>query len=115
MPAIVDHARGNCCLSTMMEQCTPLCAHEHKMAHEVLTVQVELPLGVTEDRICGTIDIERALQEGIKAFEPGLLVSISAKCFRMHRVMGPAHPQPVLTLLHKPSHCEIWKYYQSTS
>lgn len=38
-------------------------------------VQVELPLGATEDRICGTIDIERALQEGIKAFEPGLLVS----------------------------------------
>ena len=34
---------------------------------------VELPLGATEDRVCGTIDLGRALQEGVKAFEPGLL------------------------------------------
>lgn len=40
----------------------------------VNNTQVELPLGATEDRICGTIDIERALTEGIRAYEPGLLV-----------------------------------------
>ncbi|HVF67658.1 MAG TPA: magnesium chelatase ATPase subunit I [Pyrinomonadaceae bacterium] len=34
---------------------------------------VELPLGATEDRVCGTIDLGRALKEGVKAFEPGLL------------------------------------------
>jgi magnesium chelatase subunit I len=34
---------------------------------------VDLPLGATEDRVCGTIDIEKALSEGVKAFEPGLL------------------------------------------
>src|SRR5215213_4747776 len=34
---------------------------------------VELPLGATEDRVCGTIDIERALSSGRKAFDPGLL------------------------------------------
>ncbi|MGB8510079.1 MAG: magnesium chelatase ATPase subunit I [Pyrinomonadaceae bacterium] len=34
---------------------------------------VDLPLGATEDRVCGTIDIERALKDGIKSFEPGLL------------------------------------------
>lgn len=34
---------------------------------------IDLPLGATEDRVCGTIDIEKALSEGIKAFEPGLL------------------------------------------
>jgi magnesium chelatase subunit I len=34
---------------------------------------VDLPLGATEDRVCGTLDIERALQSGQKAFEPGLL------------------------------------------
>ena len=39
-----------------------------------MDVQVELPLGATEDRICGSINIEKALQEGTKAFEPGLLV-----------------------------------------
>ena len=34
---------------------------------------IDLPLGATEDRLCGTIDIEKALSEGIRAFEPGLL------------------------------------------
>nr|QCI06486.1 Mg chelatase subunit e [Erythroglossum lusitanicum] len=34
---------------------------------------IDLPLGATEDRLCGTIDIEKALNEGIKTFEPGLL------------------------------------------
>jgi magnesium chelatase subunit D len=34
---------------------------------------VELPLGATEDRVCGTIDIERALAAGRKSFAPGLL------------------------------------------
>lgn len=34
---------------------------------------IDLPLGATEDRVCGTIDIEKALSEGVKAFEPGLL------------------------------------------
>src|SRR3954471_17961220 len=34
---------------------------------------IELPLGATEDRVCGTIDLGRALKEGVKAFEPGLL------------------------------------------
>src|SRR6056300_1539828 len=36
---------------------------------------IDLPLGATEDRVCGTIDIEKALTEGVKAFEPGLLAS----------------------------------------
>ena len=34
---------------------------------------IDLPLGATEDRLCGTIDIEKALSEGVRAFEPGLL------------------------------------------
>nr|QCI06850.1 Mg chelatase subunit e [Halydictyon mirabile] len=34
---------------------------------------IDLPLGATEDRLCGTIDIEKALNQGIKTFEPGLL------------------------------------------
>lgn len=34
---------------------------------------IDLPLGATEDRVCGTIDIEKALTEGVKTFEPGLL------------------------------------------
>jgi len=34
---------------------------------------VDLPLGATEDRVVGALDLERALAEGEKAFEPGLL------------------------------------------
>ena len=34
---------------------------------------VDLPLGATEDRVLGALDLERALAHGVKAFEPGLL------------------------------------------
>src|SRR6056297_2065157 len=37
------------------------------------TPVIDLPLGTTEDRLVGALDIERALSRGEKAFEPGLL------------------------------------------
>lgn len=40
---------------------------------QMKTPMIDLPLGATEDRVCGTIDIEKAISEGKKAFEPGLL------------------------------------------
>src|SRR5215212_7836539 len=46
---------------------------EKLKAERVGVPVVELPLGATEDRVCGTIDLGRALKEGVKAFEPGLL------------------------------------------
>lgn len=39
------------------------------------TPVVDLPLGVTEDRVTGALDIERALTQGEKAFQPGLLAA----------------------------------------
>jgi len=39
------------------------------------TPVVDLPLGATEDRVTGALDIEKALAEGVKAFEPGLLAA----------------------------------------
>ncbi|MEU8196515.1 VWA domain-containing protein [Microbispora amethystogenes] len=36
---------------------------------------VELPVGASEDRLVGSLDLERALTEGVKAFEPGLLAA----------------------------------------
>ncbi|WP_326558830.1 VWA domain-containing protein [Micromonospora sp. NBC_01796] len=36
---------------------------------------VELPVGATEDRVVGTLDLQRALADGIKAYEPGLLAA----------------------------------------
>lgn len=40
---------------------------------EVPTPVVDLPLGVSEDRVTGALDIEKALTKGEKAFQPGLL------------------------------------------
>ena len=39
---------------------------------DTMTV-VELPINATEDRVVGSINLEKALQEGVKAFEPGIL------------------------------------------
>jgi magnesium chelatase subunit I len=41
--------------------------------HNIPVPVVDLPLGATEDRVCGTLDIERALTQGVQAFAPGLL------------------------------------------
>ncbi|MGF1659979.1 MAG: magnesium chelatase ATPase subunit I [Rubrimonas sp.] len=43
------------------------------VAVETPTPVVDLPLGATEDRVVGALDLERALTKGEKAFEPGLL------------------------------------------
>nr|YP_011005949.1 Magnesium chelatase subunit I [Desmarestia aculeata]WAM62953.1 Magnesium chelatase subunit I [Desmarestia aculeata] len=52
----------------------PTDANVEKIETEFIKIpMVDLPLGATEDRVCGTIDIEKALTEGVKAFEPGLL------------------------------------------
>ncbi|WP_116211100.1 putative cobaltochelatase [Streptomyces olivoreticuli] len=50
--------------------------HEDGAAHAPRPARmVELPVGASEDRLVGALDIERALGEGVKAFEPGLLAA----------------------------------------
>jgi magnesium chelatase subunit I len=53
------------------------CAHRDTRAkRRVRTAavpMVDLPLGATEDRVLGSLDLERALADGVKAFQPGLL------------------------------------------
>ncbi len=39
----------------------------------IKTPMVELPLGATEDRVCGTINLKEILSGGSSTFEPGLL------------------------------------------
>jgi magnesium chelatase subunit I len=60
------------------ELMTDLLRNQIEQGQQIVTnsqkvIMVDLPLGATEDRVCGTIDIEKALTEGVKAFEPGLL------------------------------------------
>ncbi|MDQ3258886.1 MAG: magnesium chelatase ATPase subunit I, partial [Acidobacteriota bacterium] len=45
----------------------------HLPREQTFVPVVDLPLGATEDRVCGSINIERALGAGVKVFEPGLL------------------------------------------
>ena len=56
--------------TNLCDQCRKL---KSRTSKRVPVPVVELPLGATEDRVCGTIDIERALSAGRKAFDPGLL------------------------------------------
>ncbi|MEP6779481.1 MAG: magnesium chelatase ATPase subunit I [Gemmatimonadaceae bacterium] len=55
-------------------ECLERSARGDAMRTKSATVPVvDLPLGATEDRVAGALDIERALVRGEKAFEPGLL------------------------------------------
>lgn len=54
----------------------PLCADGCTHAGAPVSIPVpivDLPLGATEDRVAGALDLERALSSGVRAFEPGLL------------------------------------------
>ena len=56
--------------------CEPCQTHQesHKLKTEMRAVPVvDLPLGATEDRVVGALDLEKALSQGIKKFAPGLL------------------------------------------
>ncbi|MFI9319811.1 putative cobaltochelatase [Kitasatospora aureofaciens] len=70
--ATVDGCRFACDPAAPDPQC-PDGPHTSFGSHERPSQLVELPVGVAEDRIVGSLDLERALAEGVKAYEPGLL------------------------------------------
>ncbi len=54
----------------------PHCSQLKKVSAITVSVPVvDLPLGASEDRVIGALDLEKALAKGIKAFEPGLLAA----------------------------------------
>lgn len=63
-PAACDPDAGPC----------PICLDTGAVTERAPRV-VELPLGATEDRVTGTLDLERALRSGERRFEPGLLAA----------------------------------------
>ena len=76
----VDDCRFNCdpaqgaalcseCLARLAGRADVAVLGEHQVAVPV----IDMPLGATEDRVVGALDLERALTRGEKAFEPGLL------------------------------------------
>lgn len=61
-------------LTTLCPDCRARLADDGRLPRERASVPVvDLPLNATEDRLCGTLDIGRALREGRRAFAPGLL------------------------------------------
>ncbi|WP_353941776.1 putative cobaltochelatase [Streptomyces sp. HUAS MG91] len=74
MPSVgvVPGCRFSCDPAAPDPQC-PDGPHEEAGQTERPARMVELPVGASEDRLVGALDIERALAEGVKAFEPGLL------------------------------------------
>ncbi|MDX2259552.1 MAG: magnesium chelatase ATPase subunit I [Hyphomicrobiaceae bacterium] len=76
--AAVAGCRYQCDPADAGRGCTPDCPAHGKPAGKIKAQTipvpvVDLPLGATEDRVVGALDLERALSRGEKAFEPGLL------------------------------------------
>ena len=67
--------RYNCDPASPAEPCEICNATKAPAARSRPMPVVDLPLGSTEDRVVGTLDIERALLSGEKRFEPGLLAA----------------------------------------
>jgi magnesium chelatase subunit I len=73
---VVDGCRFGCdpdapCLQC--DECVARRAGGRLRARTVPVPVVDLPLGATEDRVVGALDLEKALASGVRAFEPGLL------------------------------------------
>jgi Mg-chelatase subunit ChlI len=76
---VVDGCPFNCDPDDAGQLC-PLCAERSASggtlpAARRRTNVVTLPLGASEDRVLGTIDIEKAIKKGEKRFEPGVLAA----------------------------------------
>jgi magnesium chelatase subunit I len=56
-----------------LESCRERAAEGGESTARIPVPVIDLPLGATEDRIAGALDLEKALTRGEKAFEPGLL------------------------------------------
>ncbi|MFL9925968.1 putative cobaltochelatase [Herbaspirillum lusitanum] len=76
LPAIarVPGCAFNCLPGKPAAACE-ICHPQQPAAHPAAVPFVTLPLGATEDRVLGTLDLQRALQGAQRAFQPGLLAS----------------------------------------
>ncbi|MGQ0672643.1 MAG: magnesium chelatase ATPase subunit I [Hyphomicrobium sp.] len=75
MPVVAE-CRFNCDPAPHARKCSQCAAAETASSRTTSLVPVpvvDMPLGATEDRVVGALDLERALVRGEKAFEPGLL------------------------------------------
>jgi magnesium chelatase subunit D len=60
--------------SNMCDKCRASYARDGKLRFEERRMRVvDLPLGATEDRVVGSLDVEKAIKMGVEALEPGIL------------------------------------------
>ena len=60
--------------SNMCEKCSNSFLKDGELSAEDREMRVvDLPLGATEDRVVGSLDIEKAIKQGVEALEPGIL------------------------------------------
>lgn len=76
---IIKDCPFNCNPDDPSNTCT-VCSDRYKEGHEPPVEEremavVELPLGATEDRVIGSLDVEKAIKHGIQALEPGILAA----------------------------------------
>jgi len=75
---VVKGCPFSCNPNDKREMCENCLAAGATLEYGERTVRVvDLPLGVTEDRLVGTIDIESAIKEGRKRIEPGILAAVN--------------------------------------
>ena len=74
---VVKNCKFSCSpddFSTLCIDCKEKLAKNGKLEFILKKIKVvNLPVGATEDRVVGTIDIEKVLKDGSKSFEPGIL------------------------------------------
>ena len=71
----VSVVRG-CPYSCHPDNPQPLCSHGNEISPVTRQVRiVDLPVGATEDRLVGSLDIEQAIRSGSRSFEPGLIAA----------------------------------------
>ena len=73
---VVEGCQFNCQADQPDKYCLECKEKEREDELRILKKKMDvvyLPLNITEDRLIGTIDVEKVLQQGIKSFEPGLL------------------------------------------
>ena len=70
---VVTGCRYRCDPATPGAWCDECRVRDPIIGHLAPVPVVDMPLGATEDRVVGALDLERALARGEKAFEPGLL------------------------------------------
>ena len=72
----VKHCVYNCDPNAPIKNLCASCqSTDSRQAHKLPIPVVDLPLGATEDRVLGALDIEKAIHSGEKAFQPGLLAA----------------------------------------